>query len=533
VCPAALLEIFLVKWRKTTRGEWADGEACGGALLAKINAFSRDKLGDAVPRILAGTSKEWDVTILTSLLCFQPGYCKGKPLVLDALNSIRKARGGIAHLVEAKQQMADADFKAKWDTVVGSLGAIMSTFFPKGASQVEQMRGSIAKVLEKQGDARPVRLDNGRVYTLLRRAGEGSFGTVFVAYDRVKDRNVAFKICEDQEGTDRGDREARILQKLFKLKHPNIAAFLSSSKFQGKRVIVMDLVKGDSLDKTLAKEGAAFGVERAKNMMLQLTSGMGAVHSLNIAHRDLKPENIMYDEVSGHAVIVDFGISKEQNVNSTVTNTSGAKIGTVLYMSPEQTEGVVSEIGPRADVWALGVIFYKILVGLHPFLPPCSASPAAGGGSGKTMMSKKEEAMMIVNICEMECPALPDTPANASVAEVVYRALQKDQRDRYDDAGDMHAHLKGTFASLEAPGDAEGGSARPHDSWTERQLAELLRKLGPKFSGAAATIEEDCVNGKLWNELVKAKAITKSIPDGGLGLTILQLMRVQQELNAL
>ncbi|KAJ1488243.1 kinase-like domain-containing protein [Baffinella frigidus] len=79
--------------------------------------------------------------------------------------------------------------------------------------------------------------------------------------------------------------------------------------------------------------------------MLQLTDGMGAVHSLNIAHRDLKPENIMFDEVAGHAVIVDFGISKEQNVNSTVTNTSGAKIGTALYMSPEQTEGVVSEIG--------------------------------------------------------------------------------------------------------------------------------------------------------------------------------------------
>mmetsp|Transcript_3812 Transcript_3812/g.9126 ORF Transcript_3812/g.9126 Transcript_3812/m.9126 type:complete len:216 (-) Transcript_3812:437-1084(-) len=136
-------------------------------------------------------------------------------------------------------------------------------------------------------------------------------------------------------------------------------------------------------------------------------------------------------------------------------------------MSPEQTEGVVSEIGPRADVWALGVIFYKILVGLHPFLPPCSASPAAGGGSGKTMMSKKEEAMMIVNICEMECPALPDTPANASVAEVVYRALQKDQRDRYDDAGDMHAHLQRIFASLEAPVETE--TAGPAKAAVERQ----------------------------------------------------------------
>jgi len=141
----------------------------------------------------------------------------------------------------------------------------------------------------------------------------------------------------------------------------------------------------------------------------------------------------------------------------------------VLYMSPEQTEGVVSEIGPRADVWALGVIFYKILVGLHPFLPPCSASPsspAAGGASPKqTSMSPKEYGILMRNICEMECPAL-DT-ANASFGEVVERALKKDQRERYDNAGDMHAHLQRIFASLEAPVETE--TAGPAKAAVERQ----------------------------------------------------------------
>ncbi|KAJ1477390.1 kinase-like domain-containing protein [Baffinella frigidus] len=282
----------------------------------------------------------------------------------------------------------------------------------------------------------------------------------------------------------------------------------------------------------------AFGVERAKTLMLQLTDGMSAVHSLKISHRDLKPANIMFDEVTGIATIVDFGLSKEQNTNSTVTNSSGAKIGTVLYMSPEQTEGDVSKIGAPADVWALGVIFYEILTGQHPFLPLClrpSPSPAAGGSSPKPplMMSKKEEGVLVWRICEMECPPLPVTPASASLAEVVFRALKKDQDERYKDAGEMHAHLKETFASPEAPVEPEGGSARPHDSWTEIELAAFVRRLGPKFSEAAATIEEDCVNGMLWNELVKEKAITKSLADGGLGLSPLQLKRVQQELRVL
>jgi len=91
--------------------------------------------------------------------------------------------------------------------------------------------------------------------------------------------------------------------------------------------------------------------------------------------------------------------------------------------------------GPRADVWALGVIFYEILVGQHPFLPPClrsptsfilpSTSPAAGAISPKPspMMSKKEEGILIWRICEMDCPALPVTPANARlVASRLFRA---------------------------------------------------------------------------------------------------------------
>ena len=103
-----------------------------------------------------------------------------------------------------------------------------------GRLQVEQMRDSIAKVLAEEGDARNVPLDNGRVYTLLRRAGEGSFGTVYVAYDTVKKLNVAFKICEDQLETDRGDREAQILEKLFKLNHPNIVPWLSRLVLPGQ-----------------------------------------------------------------------------------------------------------------------------------------------------------------------------------------------------------------------------------------------------------------------------------------------------------
>ena len=84
----------------------------------------------------------------------------------------------------------------------------------------------------------PVRLDNGAVYTLLRRAGAGGFGTVFEAYDQERRGLVAFKKCEAQGETDRGDREAKILQRLLKLKHPHIAAFLSRWAFPAQHVVL-------------------------------------------------------------------------------------------------------------------------------------------------------------------------------------------------------------------------------------------------------------------------------------------------------
>eukprot|EP00961_Rhodomonas_salina_P298867 3938444-Rhodomonas_salina.1 len=195
-------------------------------------------------------------------------------------------------------------------------------------------------------------------------------GTVFVAFAQDTDEQVAFKICDggDQK---RAEREAEILRRLTKIEnHENVVRFIDSAIHNNHYVIIMELVRGISLEEWLEKRGReSCKWQESKEIMLGIAAGMAEVHKIEISHRDLKPGNVMFDEASGKVVIVDFGLSKQSNASQTMTVVGGAGFGTKPYMSPEQVDPEFGEVYLPSDVWAIGIIWHEILSGITPFEP--------------------------------------------------------------------------------------------------------------------------------------------------------------------
>ena len=146
----------------------------------------------------------------------------------------------------------------------------------------------------------------------------------------------------------------------------------------------MEFINGEPLDEWLDKcySNGRSGVtlEVTLPIVKQVAEGMAAVHAENIAHRDLKPGNLIFDEVTGKLVIVDFGLSKMHNSNSTMTSTNN-QIGTLLYMSPEQIDGDIEGISFPSDIWSIGIIWHEMLTNYTPFEPSASRTEPGSSSS--------------------------------------------------------------------------------------------------------------------------------------------------------
>ncbi len=193
--------------------------------------------------------------------------------------------------------------------------------------------------------------------------GQGGMGIVYRAYDLKLDRHVAIKLLSVQV-TDltRFIERFRIEAKnQAKLVHPNIVTvygFIEAEKLLG---IVMEYVEGDSLDRIIHRQHRLHPYD-AVYITKQLLSGIGYAHTKGYIHRDIKPSNIIINK-EGVVKIMDFGISKslfEKGVTQT-----GAKVGTVYYMSPEQIRG--EKVTHHADIYSIGCTLYEMLTGTPPF----------------------------------------------------------------------------------------------------------------------------------------------------------------------
>src|SRR5262252_7781364 len=214
-------------------------------------------------------------------------------------------------------------------------------------------------------------------YEITSLLGKGGMGEVYLARDARLDRSVAIKTLPEQFESDaerlaRFEREAKILASL---NHPNIGAIYGLEKHDGRHILVLELVEGQTLADLVAR--GPMPLDESLRLAVQIAEALQAAHEKGVIHRDLKPANIKITR-DGTVKVLDFGLAKAGDVESsdgdglsnsptlrTLASTPGMILGTAAYMSPEQAKG--RPVDRRTDIFAFGCVLYETLTGKRAF----------------------------------------------------------------------------------------------------------------------------------------------------------------------
>ncbi len=311
-------------------------------------------------------------------------------------------------------------------------------------------------------------------YKLLGQVGAGGMGVVWRALDTRLNREVALKFLTSiqLDGSPQTQRFIREAQCASALNHPNIVTIYDINSEAGRHFIAMELVRGRSLREALRQ--GRLSCSEALKYAVPLCDALAKAHEAGIIHRDLKPGNVMIT-VDGLVKVLDFGLAKPvgETARSSISaprdlidddslTTPGVVLGSVGYMSPEQTLG--AEVDARSDVFSFGVVLYEMLTGQRPF-------------PGST---RQEVALNLFRCAppalSLLCPGLPP-----SVEAVVTRCLARDSVDRYADCGEVVQDLKAA---------AEGvlsGRSSPHPELGDTTIFEEALGVPPAASGGSTT----------------------------------------------
>ncbi len=313
-------------------------------------------------------------------------------------------------------------------------------------------------------------------YELRALTGSGGMADVFLAYDRVLDRDVALKLLKDryardEEFVERFRREARSAAAL--TNRHIVPVFDRGETDDGAYYIAMEYVAGGDLGDLLKSEGR-LPPRRASEIALQVAEALGAAHERGVIHRDIKPRNILITR-SGHAKVADFGIARA--AEATTISHPGDILGSVKYMSPEQATG--GAVSPASDLYSLGVVLCEMLTGRVPFEVELPEDVPAEHAKGPPRRQSE---------------ANPEVPK--ALDAVVTRLLATDPQDRYGSATELLGELgrvhdglplaspspnEATTAALGDPpvaSAARGGRSGRRSSLALAALAALIVVLG-------------------------------------------------------
>src|SRR5919109_1273993 len=201
----------------------------------------------------------------------------------------------------------------------------------------------------------------GGRYRLEERVGAGGMAEVWIAEDTQLDRAVAVKLLGASADPVRFEREAHAVAAL---SHPNISRLFDYGSEEGRPYMVFEHLPGGTLEERFVP-GEALDDESTARIAGEVASGLAHAHARGLVHRDLKPANVLFDE-EGRAKIADFGIARMTGADTLTED--GTLLGTAAYMSPEQAAG--EPVTPASDVYAFGVLLYRMLSGRLPFESP-------------------------------------------------------------------------------------------------------------------------------------------------------------------
>ena len=258
-------------------------------------------------------------------------------------------------------------------------------------------------------------------YEILQVLGRGGMGAVYKARDREVNRVVALKVIRPDLAGNASILE-RFKQELVlshQVTHRNVVRIYDLGDAEGMKFITMEYIEGSDL-RSLVLEKKKFSPEEAVDIMLQVCRALEAAHGVGVIHRDLKPQNIMRDN-SGRVVVMDFGLARLMESNG-MTQT-GALVGTMEYMSPEQALGGV--LDQRSDLFTLGLIFYELLSGKMPF---------AADSALASLIKRTQERAAPVSQHDKTIPA--------ALTQIVSKCMERDPKQRYQSAAELIRDLE-------------------------------------------------------------------------------------------
>ena len=228
--------------------------------------------------------------------------------------------------------------------------------------------GNASPLPDASGDPLVGRVLDGR-YRLTAHLATGGMATVYRGHDGDRRVDVAVKVMRPDlvsapDLVERFRREAEIMRRI---DHENVVQVTDLGRSrEGFVYLVMELLSGESLFDRIRREGT-LPPEELVPVLAQVCAGLDASHALGVVHRDLKPENVFLARTPQGEVakVLDFGIAKFPIASDTVKTAAGVVVGTPEYLSPEQATG--APVDGRADLYAVGLIAWRALVGHHPF----------------------------------------------------------------------------------------------------------------------------------------------------------------------